>query len=136
MLSKRQKRPSTVLGVKPRKKLATTTFGVCGHQEDSHLDRLEKLGRKRPGPADYVKPPLHSIGGKFNLSNAKSDVDWLCYHAARQPGPGAYDIKLPKPRGGKFSTAFPKSDVEWMIYYASTKPGVGQYDLDEHSIAM
>ena len=110
---------------------ASTTFGVRGHQEDSHLDRLEKRGRKQPGPADYVKAPLHSIGGKFNLSNAKSDVDWLCYHAARQPGPGAYDIKPPKLHGGKFSTAFPKSDVEWLIYYASTKPGVGQYNLDE-----
>jgi hypothetical protein len=107
------------------------TFGVVGHQEDSHLDRLEKLGRKRPGPASYKMPPLHSIGGKFNLSNAKSDVDWLCYHAARQPGPADYKLPSRKVHGGKFSTAFPKSDVDWLIYYASMKPGVGEYDLDQ-----
>jgi hypothetical protein len=129
MVARRRKRPGTTSTSIATKN--TTTFGVRGHQEDSHLDRLEKLGRKRPGPADYIKPPLHSIGGKFNLSNAKSDVDWLCYRASRQPGPGAYDIKPPKMHGGKFSTAFPKSDVDWLIYYASTKPGVGEYNLDE-----
>jgi len=107
------------------------TFGVVGHQEDSHLDRLEKLGRKRPGPAEYSLPDLHSIGGKFNLANGKSDVDWLCYHASRQPGPGTYNLPPRKVHGGKFSNAFPKSDVDWLIYYASMKPGVGEYDLDE-----
>ena len=30
------------------------TFGVLGHQEDSHLDRLEKQHRSQPGPADNV----------------------------------------------------------------------------------
>jgi hypothetical protein len=28
------------------------------------------------------------IAGKFNMSNAKSDIDWLVYKAARLPGPG------------------------------------------------
>ena len=115
----------------PLASLGTSTFGVVGHQEDSHLDRLEKLGRKRPGPASYKVPPLHSIGGKFNLSNAKSDVDWLCYNAARQPGPATYTLPPHKVHGGKFSAAFPKSDVDWLIYYAARKPGVGEYDLDE-----
>jgi hypothetical protein len=109
----------------------TSTFGVVGHQEDSHLDRLEKKERNRPGPASYKVPPLHSTGGKFNLSNAKSDVDWMCYHAAQQPGPGAYTLPPWKVHGGKFSNAFPKSDVDWLIYYAARRPGVGEYDLDQ-----
>ena len=110
---------------------ASTTFGVVGHQEDSHLDRLEKMHRSRPGPADYNAPRLSSQGGKFNLSQAKSDVEWKMYYAAQTPGPGQYEIKTKLPRGGQFSTAYPKSDIEWKIYYASRKPGVGEYDLDK-----
>jgi hypothetical protein len=30
------------------------------------------------------------LAGKFNMSNAKSDIDWLVYKAARLPGPGQY----------------------------------------------
>ena len=122
---RRRRRPSGSVG-----NLAST-FGVVGHQEDSHLDRLEKMGRKRPGPATYKAPPLGSIGGKFNLGYVKSDVDWLCYRAAQQPGPADYNLPPHKVHGGKFSTAFPKSDVDWLIYYAARKPGVGEYNLDK-----
>ena len=38
----------------------STTFGVLGHQEDSHLDRLEKQHRAMPGPADNY---VGDIGG-------------------------------------------------------------------------
>ncbi len=33
--------------------------------------------------------------GKFNMSNAKSDIDWLVYKAARLPGPGQCAPSLP-----------------------------------------
>ncbi len=35
----------------------TSTFGVLGHQEDSHLDRLERQHRAQPGPADNTGDP-------------------------------------------------------------------------------
>ena len=127
---RRRRRPGMSSAATLGQSMSATTFGVVGHQEDSHLDRLEKKERKRPGPSSYKMPPLDSIGGKFNLSNAKSDVDWLCYHAARQPGPADYNLPPFKSNGGKFSTAFPKSDVDWLIYYGKSKPGVGAYDLD------
>ena len=40
----------------------STTFGILGHQEDSHLDRLEKRHRAQPGPADNnVDRPVEVI---------------------------------------------------------------------------
>ena len=39
----------------------STTFGVLGHQEDSHLDRLEKMHRSQPGPADNIKNDINEV---------------------------------------------------------------------------
>ena len=37
------------------------------------------------GPADHAPPKLPGpSGGKFNLSNPKSDVDWMIYRAQGQ----------------------------------------------------
>jgi hypothetical protein len=35
------------------------------------------------------------MSGKFNMSNAKSDIDWLVYKAARLPGPGQSVLLAP-----------------------------------------
>ena len=57
----------------------STTFGVLGHQEDSHLDRLEKMHRQQPGPADNIsnEPKEFELISKLNtlrreLRTAKS----------------------------------------------------------------
>ena len=107
------------------------TFGVVGHQEGSEVDILEKLGRRQPGPASYNPKRLPSKGGKFNVSNAKSDLEWKMFYAAQTPGPADFDPKPLKSQGGKFSNAVPKSDVEWLIYHAARRPGVGEYDLNK-----
>ena len=39
-------------------------------------------------------------GGAFNLSNPKSDIDWMIKDAASKPSPGSYEIKAPAPSGG------------------------------------
>ena len=90
---------------------------------------LDIIYTKQHRPASYDVKPLPSKGGKFNLSRAKSDLEWKMYFASKIPGPADFDPQPLKNRGGKFSNANPKSDVEWLIYHASMKPGVGEYDL-------
>jgi len=70
------------------------------------------------GPADYPAPKLPATaGGRFNLSNSKSDLEWIEYFASQLPGPADLPAPaLPKPSGGRFSTSNPKSDVEWLMY--------------------
>ena len=56
------------------------TFGVLGHQEDSHLDRLERQHREQPGPADNA--PRSRLGNKhFDASSAiAAKLNSLCRH--------------------------------------------------------
>ena len=50
-------------------------------------------------------------GGRFNISNPKSDIDWLVYEGKQRPGPADYD-PLPLPSdGGIISRAKPKSSA-------------------------
>ena len=39
-----------------------------------------------------LKSTLIVGGGKFNLSNPKTDVEWRMIRAAQIPGPGAYEV--------------------------------------------
>lgn len=54
----------------------------------SNIDKIVSAVR---GPGQYqpVRPQMG--GGRFNMSNAKSDLDWIVYRAAQIPGPGQYD---------------------------------------------
>ena len=125
----RNRRMNEYPSLKKYRRKQPSTFGVVGHQEGSEVDILERQHRHRPGPASYEPKQLPSKGGKFNLSKAKSDLEWKIYFASRTPGPADFDPKPLKRKGGKFSNAVPKSDVEWLIYHASMKPGVGEYDM-------
>jgi hypothetical protein len=49
----------------------STTFGVLGHQEDSHLDRLEKQHSQMPGPADNSKVDDSILYKKSSLNKKK-----------------------------------------------------------------
>jgi len=107
-----------------------------------------------PGPGQYGNPVLkENLGGKFNLSNPKSDVDWMVpprpptslnsqlnprsflffqvWRSNQLPAPGQYGNPGEKEglnhRGGRFSTSKPKTDVDWSIYRAQSIPGPGQY---------
>lgn len=125
----RNRRMNEFPSLKKYKRKQPSTFGVVGHHEGSEVDILERQHRHRPGPASYEPKQLPSKGGKFNLSKAKSDLEWKIYFASKTPGPADFDPQPLKRKGGKFSNAVPKSDVEWLIYHASMKPGVGEYDM-------
>jgi hypothetical protein len=93
--------------------------------------RLRKKKDAKVYPAitsSYATCEKYEKGASFNESNAKSDVDWMIYHASRKPGPGTYSPKLVEKNAGcKFSESRPKSDVEWKIYRASKIPGPADY---------
>ena len=56
-----------------------------GSQPKSRFD-------KTPGPTAYPAPKLpHVSGGRFNMSNPKTDVEIKMRTAASVPGPGAYE---------------------------------------------
>ncbi len=88
-----------------------------------------KDARNYPAIASsYATCEKHEKGASFNESKAKSDVEWMIYHASQKPGPGAYSPQATEKKVGcKFSESRPKSDVEWKIYRASKIPGPADY---------
>ena len=87
--------------------------------------------RRRPlGPETYhVRDQFKVSGGRFNMSKAKTDVEWQMYRAAQLPGPGQYETgQLRLPPGGRLNESNPKSDIEWTIHRAKEIPGPGEYD--------
>ena len=91
--------------------------------------RIKQDAKEYPAiTSSYATSERHEKGAAFNESQAKSDVDWMIYHAAQRPGPGTYSPQLiKKHQGCKFSESRPKSDVEWKIYRASKIPGPADY---------
>jgi hypothetical protein len=77
---------------------------------------------KSPGPTDYQAKGMEGPGGgRFNLSNPKSDVEWKMYTAAKLPGPGQYDMPTlgSGVSGGRFNLSRPKGIIDDAIYKAS-----------------
>lgn len=65
----------------------------------SYSDEQCKVARGVPGPGQYhIKRDLQPSGGRFNLSNAKTDVEWQMIRAAKLPGPGEYPVHVMDPR--------------------------------------
>jgi hypothetical protein len=93
--------------------------------------KMRKIKDAKDYPAiasSYATSEKYEKGASFNESKAKSDVDWMIYHASQKPGPGAYCPQaIEKKKGCKFSESRPKSDVEWKIYRASKIPGPADY---------
>ncbi len=93
--------------------------------------KMIKIKEARDYPAiasSYATSEKCEKGASFNESKAKSDVEWMIYHASKKPGPGAYSPKaIEKKKGCKFSESRPKSDVDWKIYRASKIPGPADY---------
>ena len=93
--------------------------------------KLRKMKDAKTYPAiasSYATSEKREGGASFNESKAKSDVEWMIYHASQKPGPGAYSPQtIDKNKGCKFSESRPKSDVEWKIYRASKIPGPADY---------
>jgi hypothetical protein len=102
-----------------------------------------RIAAALPGPGQYhIKRNPEQPGGRFNLSKAKTDVEWKMYRASKIPGPGEYPVHTMDPRtiggariqGGRFDESRPKNDIEWRAYNASGRvnpegqPGPGQYD--------
>jgi hypothetical protein len=83
----------------------------------------------QPGPGAYDVAPVLPKGGRFNLSKAKSGLEWELYRASQIPGPSQYaSPRIPAPSGGRFSSGRPKSDLEWTIHRAKQLPGPTEYD--------
>ena len=91
--------------------------------------RKKQEAKKYPAiTAAYATSEKYEKGSAFNESKAKSDVEWMIYHASLKPGPGSYSPQMiEKKKGCKFSESRPKSDVEWKIYRASKIPGPADY---------
>ena len=89
----RNRRINEFPSLKRYRRKQPSTFGVVGHQEGSEVDILERQHRSRPGPASYEPKQLPTKGGKFNLSKAKSDLEWKIYFASKTPGPADFDPK-------------------------------------------
>ena len=82
-----------------------------------------------------VSKNLELPGGKFNMSNPKSDVDWAILRASQRPSPQDYMVDAGyKVGGGKFSTARPKSALDWTIHRGKEMPGPGEYNSELLSI--
>jgi hypothetical protein len=72
-------------------------------------------------------------GGRFNISDTKSELEMIMCQSPLTPGPGAhYPEKsvLHKTPGGKFNISNTKSDLERIIDMAARTPGPGAYSLD------
>jgi hypothetical protein len=86
----------------------------------------------REGSTGYLQ--YSARGGKFSVSNPKSDVEWKILRAAQVPGPGSYGAAPLRMGGGKFSTCKPKSDTDWIVLRASQIPAPGQYKLPDTTL--
>jgi hypothetical protein len=86
----------------------------------------------REGSKGYLQ--YSARGGKFSVSNPKSDVEWKILRAAQIPGPGSYGAAPLRMGGGKFSTCKPKSDTDWIVLRASQIPAPGQYKLPDTTL--
>lgn len=91
--------------------------------------RKKKDAKEYPAiTSAYATSEKYDKGASFNESRAKSDVEWMIYHASQKPGPGTYSPQAVETfQGCKFSESRPKSDVEWKIYRASKIPGPADY---------
>lgn len=93
------------------------------------MAQIDAHAGEEPGPGQYGAPLLRvPSGGRFNLSNPKSELEWVEYHAKQRPGPADYGApKLPGPSGGRFNESKPKTELEWIEYYAAQRPGPADY---------
>jgi hypothetical protein len=118
--------------------------------------------KQQPGPGQYqVSKGITLPGGKFNMSNPKSDVDWAILKASQSPSPQDYLVRQSskyldhisvqflrihdfsaniqidsgyRVGGGKFSTARPKSALDWTIHRSKLCPGPGEYNSELNAI--
>jgi len=111
---------------------------------------IHRAHRLLVGTGDYQVAGLPiPKGGRFNMSNPKSKVEWDIYRAKQVrpsrkdftvgghrsrlvllqlPGPADYGAPaLPTPGGGRFSTANPKSQLDWVRYFAKDMPSPADY---------
>ncbi len=78
---------------------------------------VRTLCQSLPGPGSYKLPStLEAAGGRFNVSAAKSDVEWQMLRASQVPGPGSYEPVDPNlkqsERGGKISESKQPSHID------------------------
>jgi hypothetical protein len=91
---------------------------------------------RSPGPGDYNGVSLETTlpgGGRFNLSNPKSDVEWKMHTASKLPGPGQYDTPNLGTgiSGGRFNMSKPKGIIDQAIYKSASLPGPNSYSARE-----
>ena len=79
--------------------------------------------KQLPGPGSFDIQKAEQMqrakggGGKFNMSKAKSELDWVIHRAKEGPGPGTFDIQKAEEKqrqnsgGGKFNMSKAKSEV-------------------------
>jgi hypothetical protein len=100
------------------------------------LEMLIRDAASKPDPGVHQPTEGFSTmckkGGRFNMSKAKTHIEWEIYRAQQLPAPGEYN--MPKlgddMKGGGFNLSNAKSDVEWEIYRASQIPDPGQHEPD------
>jgi hypothetical protein len=88
---------------------------TCTDMKMLVIDRTSQL----PAPGVYGVWNPQMNGGKFNLANPKTPLDWQILQAQKLPGPGQYHSMTDASSsmsGGKFNTSKSKSEVEWIIH--------------------
>ena len=72
----------------------------------------------------YDLKPMRVPGlfGAFNMSKAKSDLEWTIHRAAQLPSPSTYSPApsskgkyIAPTSGGKFNLSNPKSELDWVV---------------------
>ena len=95
----------------------------------SEAELLIKSKAFIPAPGQYdVGPQQPPKGGKFNIGNSKSEIEWMMHRARNGPQSLCDPPKLPAPSGGRFNLSKPKNEFEWVEYWSKQVPGPADYD--------
>jgi hypothetical protein len=71
------------------------------------------------------------VGGKFDKSTPKTELDYSIQRAKQMPGPGQYKAANSHIVGGIISPSVLKSDIDWQIYRTSQMPAGESYQTEK-----
>lgn len=95
--------------------------------------RPDLLVSEGPGPAAASRTVKRVLGGgKFNVSNSKSELDRMIMRAKETPGPASYDTSQSyKVSGGRFNMSKPMTQLDLISRRAKLLPGPANYSTNE-----
>lgn len=129
-------------GVLTQREIFQTRCGAKRHATGRDRALYKSVFSEAPDRIYDLKPMrVPGLFGAFNMSKAKSDLEWQIHRAAQMPSPLSYSPApsskgkyLAPTSGGKFNESQSKSEIEWVIYRASQMPGPGANDPPKLSV--